>query len=794
MYRRILLAGVSILSSAFASAAAAQDAPLAGGPDAGEIIVTAQRRSQSVRDVPIAITAFSGGELQQRAIVNSVDVARVTPGAFVSASGGGQFSQFSIRGVTQNDINDFVEGPVAVYVDDTYVPSPQGQTFGLFDLDRVEVLKGPQGTLFGRNATGGLVHFIVAKPSSTTNGYMNFTYGRYNQTKLEGAIGGPISDTLEYRASLYWNRYDPWMKNIYPGNTSGSEAGTKPIPDCCDDAGNDNTLAGRLQLQYKPSDRLTIRATGSASRDILSTAPYNQIATVPVVSANGGIVGGIYASPTETRSAIGPDGRNYTGIGGSPAARVPGADWFGYLAPSARTLQFGSDYSQRNAERVRSYDVALHIDYDLGGATLTSITNWKKLTKHFGLDGDSSPLNFVDVWSDADTRDVSQEVRVTGVSGPLTWTTGAYFLRIKTRSDLAYVAPANSLFAAIVGFPTTGIDLGNVNHLTDTSGSLFGQAEYRFAPKLTLVVGSRVIREHQHFDVSSGAFPITNNYALDTSVSLFTPLRGYENRRTQTLWTGKVQLEYRPDGDTLLYVGVNRGVKAGNYNSQLPDGSPPLPLSVISYDPETLVAYEGGLKRSFPAIRGYVALSGYYYDYHNYQAFLFSNASGYTQNRNARTYGAEIEASIEPASGLRLTVNGSIVDPKVKNLQITDGVLRNVDPTFTPHRQIGGEVSYTPRADMVGGKLTFNVNGHYNSSFFTNIRNFDSQKLPGYVLFNGSVTWASDTSGISIALMLDNMFDKRYAVTSFDLTTLCGCSEIAYGRPRWWGVRAGYKF
>lgn len=795
-FRYLMFTGTLLSTALLATNASAQTQTGADRPvDVHEIVVTAQHREQSARDVSIAITAFTDDDIKTRAIVSSVDVARVTPGAFVSSSGGGQFAQFSIRGVTQNDINDFVEGPVAVYVDDTYVPSLQGQSFGLFDLERVEVLKGPQGTLFGRNATGGLVHFVVAKPTDVTKGFVNLTYGRFNKKKVEAAIGGPISETLQYRASVYWDKHSPWMRNIYPGNMDPYAFGTQPITArCCDDAGNEDTLAGRLQLQWLATDRLTIRLSGSAARSKLSTAPYNQVATVPIVNAAGGVVGGIYASPTETRAAIGPDGNNFAGIPGSPPMRAPGADWFGYLAPPGKKRQFGSDYSNKDAERVKAYDVSLHMNYDFDGASLTSISSYKKLTKHFGLDADASPLNYLNVWFDADTESFSQELRVAGSTEDLTWTAGGYFLHINTDSAQAYLAPAHSLFGAIVGFPDTGIALGNVNSLRTTSVSLFGQIEYNFAPKFTLVLGGRIIRERQNFKVYSGAFPVNNIYELDTSVSLFSPLRGYQNKRSDSLWAGKAQLEFRPDSKTLIYAGINRGVKAGNYNSQLPDGSPPLPLDAVAYRPEVLISYEGGLKRSFPEIGAFLALSGFYYDYQKYQAFLFSNASGYTVNRDSRTYGVEFEASISPIEGLRLTADGSYVNAKVKNLQIAEGVVRDVRPGFTPRYQLGGSINYKIPASIFGGHISTNFNGHYNSSFFSNIRNFDSQKIKGHTIFNGSITWESEENGLSVAAMVENIFDKRYAVTSLDLSTLCGCSEIAYGKPSWWSIRVGYKF
>ena len=163
----------------------------AGSPAAesvlDEITVTAQKREQSIQDVGISITAFSGEQLHELGIVNSVDIAAMTPGVYISGNNGGQKTLFTIRGVTQNDFNDHTEAPVAVYVDDGYVAFGQGQIFGVFDLDRVEVLKGPQGTLFGRNATGGLVHYISKRPTRELETYTDLTYGSYHQTRVESA-------------------------------------------------------------------------------------------------------------------------------------------------------------------------------------------------------------------------------------------------------------------------------------------------------------------------------------------------------------------------------------------------------------------------------------------------------------------------------------------------------------------------------------------------------------------------------------------------------------------------------
>src|SRR5260370_13447605 len=157
--------------------------PTTAGLD--EIVVTAQSRSQSIQDIGIAVHAYSAAELEEKGISNSAELGLITPGVFVSGSAGGESSQFSIRGVTQSDFNGSIEAPVAVYTDETYIPSQQGQTLAAFDLDRVEILKGPQGTLFGRNATGGLVQFVVKKPTDEFSADLKFDYGRFILVKLE---------------------------------------------------------------------------------------------------------------------------------------------------------------------------------------------------------------------------------------------------------------------------------------------------------------------------------------------------------------------------------------------------------------------------------------------------------------------------------------------------------------------------------------------------------------------------------------------------------------------------------
>lgn len=779
---------------AFAQDAAAAETEVTSGD---EILVTAQRRTQSVQDVGISIAAFGGQELREMNVQSSVDVARLTPGVHISGNVGGQMSQFTIRGVTQNDFNDAIEAPVAVYVDDSYIPNMQGQTFGLFDLERVEILKGPQGTLFGRNATGGLVHYVVSKPTDEFEGRVDGTYGRFNSAKLEGTVNLPLSETVALRVSGLLDRNDSYWKNVYPAGAAGGvpvNLGGVTNP-CCQDEGYSNTLAGRVQLQFKPNDDLTIRLVGSAARQHLSSGQYTQSPTVAVLDAAGRVVNAIYSTPTETRTAIGPNGENVTAIPNSPPSRAPGADWFGFVAPNGKSLTLSKDFAVSDLNRTETWNGGLHVDYDLGGVDLVSVTNYMRFKKNFAMDVDASPTNLVNYGTVGDTDSISQELRLSGSAGELTWTAGVYYLNIDAQSSNGFLAPAFSIFSSVFGATTTGIDLVNTFRLKTKSGSIFGQMEYEFSPGLKLIAGGRLIREHQEYSFVSNAMADADPLRIDTAGTPLFPLQpSFQNSRTNTLWAGKAQIEYQPNRDLLFYVGINRGVKGGSYNAKLPDGTPPLTDAQIPYRPEVLLSYEGGFKATFMDGKANFNAAAYYYDYSNYQAFTFSNVSGYVQNRPARTYGAEVELSVRPAEGLQLSTSASFFNARVKQLEIAPGVPRDVRPSFAPQTQLAGRISYEPPVDIAGGRITLGADGSYTSGFYHNLRNFDANWFKGYALFNARIGWEDAGERFRLGVFVNNLTDKRYKTIGYDLSTLCGCTEESYGRPRWWGVSAGVSF
>ncbi len=755
------------LCAVAASPAAAQAAQEPQSEGIGDIVVTAQRREQSLQKVPIAVTAVDGDTLRDIGITRSTDIVRLTPGVSISSSSAGESAQYTMRGVTQNDYAEIAEGPIAVYVDDSYIPNLQGANFGFYDMERVEVLKGPQGILFGRNATGGLVHYIIEKPSSYLEGYGEATYGSYDQVRFEGAISGPLSDTLSARASFLFDRNGAFWDNVYPGGLpSGVDAG--PAPDsCCSDLGQKRQYGGRLQLQWDPTADLSIRLMGAINRQRNSSGAYGQIGSQLVTDDQGRTVDIVF-SPT---------------------------DAFGFVAPDIGDRDISVDLAKKNSNFSYSNDVNLHIDYDLGDVQLISITSYRKFWKSLVFDADASPINFINFGSKGKATNWSEELRLQGSSGGLTWSTGVFLLDIDSHFNVGLLGPQGSLYADLFGAADTGIDTVNDARLRSKSASLFGQIQYEFAPSWTVIAGLRGIYEHQKFEYGAFAYADKDPYDITTDPAFYLYSFGadFNDKRSSTLWSGELKLQWDPNPDTMVYLGVNRGVKGGNYNVLLAGST--IDANSIPYDSETLIAYEIGTKLTFWDGKARLNASAYYYDYKDYQAYSSRGLTTFVLNKPARNYGVEGSLTLKPIPALTIDLSGSLLNAKVKEVSVSTGLPeQTVETPFAPSEQAAAQVSYAVPSEIAGGYLTLSGNYYYTAGFFTNNQNFTSQFIPGYSLVGASVRWEDASEHWNVTFTANNIFDKRYGTTLVDLTSVCGCTEAAYGTPRWLTASVGYRF
>jgi iron complex outermembrane receptor protein len=761
-----------------------------------EVVVTAQKREESAQSVGIAISSFSGDQMRKMGVEDSTDVANFTPGVSLSGSFAGQQRQYSIRGVTQNDFNDHVESPNAVYIDEGYVAFQQGSIFATFDVDRVEVLKGPQGTLFGRNATGGLVHFISRKPSQDFEGYVDAKIGAYNERRVEAAISGPLSDSVAYRLSGFTGQHDGYLDNKYPsqtfvedpnGNAPDLTNGEPDLPGTGDDLGGDDSWALRGQLAIDISDQSNLSLIGFYSESKQSTGPYQSTPSIAQLDENGRTLNTFRVTANETREAIGPNGEAVDIFfdGDNDATRPAGRDAYGYLDPDGNDFTTSSDFAFDDINTYETYGGTANFSYEFdNGMTFAAITDFKHHEKFTTLDLEAAPESQYTWFGEADIDSVTQEFRLSGDTDSMRWVTGFYYLDI----DAISIAGLSALANSSSGFPAN-FDQPRVSDLKTTSYSLFGQVEFDLSDSLKLVTGLRGTKESKDyvFDVY-----FTNNddpKAWDVPAGNGSP--HIEDDSSENLWTGKIQLDWQLNEDVLLYAGFNRGVKAGSFNS----GDASLTAEQTPYDKEVLHAYEIGFKSDL--MDGLLRFNGaaYYYDYKDYQAARWTGLGNIITNNDSTVKGAEVEIITSPIDNLDVMLTAAFIDANVEDLDlIGDGsILVDVKPTFSPEVTASAFVRYTFN-DIFAGDLAFQFSTSYQSSIYSNLSNFDSTEFDSWIVSNVRVSWEDHDGNWVLDLFVDNVFDERYNVIGFDLATVCGCNEEAQGKPRWAGASLRYSF
>ncbi len=806
-----------------------------------EIVVTAQKREQNIQDVGIAITAFTGDQMRTLGITNSFDIANFAPGVHVSGNLAGQNTQFTIRGVTQNDFNDIIEAPTAVYLDEGYIPIAQAQTFALLDIERVEILKGPQGTLFGRNATGGAVQYVSRKPSlDGVEGYFDLTTGLYDSnadatsTSVEGAINFPLGDSVGLRFAGLYKDIGGYLNNLYPldefgAGTFGGPNGNSPGPGAGANLGGGETIAARATLLFEPSERMSFTVSVNVASSDVPTGPYQSKPTTAVYDGTGPVPGGPFPGelinvvdidPNDFRYSICAPGGvddgtdcgsdqnvdgmpdDFNGDGIADTTRFdntfnpsPGADFFGYIDPDGDGFDFSGDYAFDDNGSTDTVGININFQYEFsGGMMLTSITDFKDYEKLLFIDVDSAPVNQAVNYAGVDATSLTQEIRLSGDTDRMRWVAGFYFLNIDTDSDNGLKFPPNSLGEnPFLGGP---FDLGVDAQLETNSYSLFAQIEYDLTDRLTLIAGARVIQEEKDYEFVQRIYPAaTDPLAVHQGFSfpigpVFDPVDGpvpFVDSTSDSLWAGKLQLDFRPNDDMLWYFGINRGVKAGSFNAQLAGGLP-IPPSDIPYGDETLLSFEGGFKWTSSSGTTRVNGTAFYYDYQDYQGFLFTGVSGVVVNNDADNKGLELEIQSSPTEGLDLLLSGAWFDATVKDVPLRVGgpIVRDVNPVYAPEIQITGLVRYEWSA--LGGMLNVQADATYSDDYFYNLRNFDADKYDSFIKVGARVGWVSPQQHWDVSFAVHNITDERIGIQGFDLATLCGCNEVSYQPPRWYGL------
>ena len=612
-----------------------------------EIVVTAQKREQSIQDVGIAITAMTGDQMEALGLDNAQQITAQVPGATTIQPNGPSAYFTSIRGVGQNDFSgDHQESPVAVYLDEVYISAAAGAGFQLFDMERAEVLRGPQGTLFGRNATGGLVHYITRKPSEELDGYVRLTAGSNSQFKAEGAVGGPLGESVSARISFLSNTHDPYITN---------RIGT--------DLNNGDDWAVRGQLLFDLSERTSWLWSARAGEQDIDTGFFDH--EVARLNAEG----------------LGVSMPGLLDFQGAGDSLVPDyADTDGDV--------YAGEYNVIGFNKLETSGITSNLSWDGERMSFASITDFSTLEKDYIEDSDASPNDFFAFFLKSDLDQFSQEFRLSGETEKSDWVVGLYYLDIS--GDFSNGGIAQNFFSA--QFPGFGLNDPSLNFLglnnpfstNTTSAAAFGQIEYAMTDEWSVTAGVRVTREEKDvnfesnfaiFGVTDRSSPVLTNDGFDAGGPYFvyndqaagagptgvafglTETDTPSNNISETLVTAKLQLDYRPSDNTLVYFSYNRGIKAGGFNAPLDptdlfDGIPENGTIInMRFDEEVLNAFETGFKREFADGAVRLNASAYYYDYNDYQAFRLEGLTLFVFNTDSTIWGGEVELQATSGDG-----------------------------------------------------------------------------------------------------------------------------------------------
>ncbi len=793
------MAAVWLATMSSGAAWAQTAATPSGAGDAGgepDIVVTAQKREQRLQDVGIAVTVLNAESIRNLNITNATDIVRAIPNLRFNAYSSSQVV-FNIRGVSQNDYGDQQEPPVAVYQDDSYASSITTASFPIFDIARTEALRGPQGTLFGRNATGGAVQFISNQPTDAFGGYLSGTYGRYNQTIVEGAISGPVSDQLSFRLSGIYDRDDGYIKNITPGQA---------------DRGANNHWALRGIAQWSPSSdfkaRLTIRyaqADKERQAGIYTLAP---------ACPNAQFQGEFLAA-----NAVCAYWSAYNN-------GVPGSVGNGYTNPSITPSQGGNPWTTAGTGDAyvdrKQFAATLRLDAKLGAFDLVSISDYQNLSKFYieGGDGDPelpyrpgvaldpfttgpciAPAQAVTCYASgtiffqgAKTDQYTQELRASTSFGKNYLVFGAFGLIIDGKYKAKYATPFDQYDPDVAFTQRT------------ESYAFFAQDELKITDRIKLIGGLRYWHDHKvgNYRGVESISGLTVNFGqgginfIDPSGTADPALITVQPSAASPSYSGltaRAEIDYKPAPDTLIYASYNRGSKSGGFTFST---GTPFPTQIVDtlnnipYQPETLNDYEIGLKTKIGQ-HTQLNLAAFYYDYQNYQAYVQVFATQVVRNLPAKIKGIEADLTTHPVRGLTIQLSGALQDSEVRNVLLPDGatvVTHNLPQT--PGFSANALVRYD--FDLAGGKASVQADALYQGKTCFTVLCAPVEREPGYHVENVRIGFSPKGGKVDLAFFVNNVFERAYRTYAFDGSLFWGDSLGVYAKPRTWGVSARVRF
>jgi iron complex outermembrane receptor protein len=714
-----------------------------------EVIVTAQKREQSLQDVGISVSAMSGDQMEALGLDNTQEITQQIPGLQVQSFTPG-FTIFNLRGVSQNNFQDNLEAPVAVYFDDVYIGSMNAIGGQMFDMQRTEVLRGPQGTLFGRNATGGLIHFVTRKADDEElNGYVSAEVSEFNSYNIEAAAGGAITDHIRGRIAGRWEQSDGYFE-AGPILSGALGEGSPAMGGNGSDANGADGLSLRANLQIDIGEASQLDLTASYSRD--DDVPVGQYLVYLVDVDEDGL-----GLELDADNPLTGDVHKHAGGDESIGGNDTGLD----REATSLTARFSTELSD--------------------GMEFLSITNWMDLDKSHFEDAGSGLINFPFA-TEAQYQQWSQELRLSGEEERLRWQVGAYYLNMDLSARAAVGGPL------ITGDPQGVID--SYTELESHNWSVFGQMEYDLSDQFTVIAGYRWSRDDKEIDFVNVATTGLGDTPAGTilfdlqqeAVGSYADVAEIDYGD----YAARLQLNWQTNDDTLVFVSYNRGIKGGNWS---PNSS--VTIENFKHKEETLHAYELGIKTTLAEGRARLNATAFYYDYQDYQAFSLTNLTPQVTNSDASNQGGEVELFLTPTENLDVMLGLSFIDSEIEKAPgaAADSFVEDAELPQAP----GYSFNYLFRYnwDALGGNMAAQLDGVYNDEQYLESHNGGSSLQEGYNTTNFSLSYRSADEAWDLRAWVKNINDEEWAIYSLDIG---GFVQRQYAPPRWYGVTATYNW
>jgi len=657
----------AVVSSGLAMAqqAPVADAEEAGGGGVGDIIVTAQKRSESVNKVGMSINAVSSDTLLQQGVSSPADLVRIVPGFQATEAPRGT-PIYSIRGIGFDDSTLGSNSTVALYVDEVPLTFAPQARFATLDLERVEVLKGPQGILFGQNSTGGAINFIAAKPTDTPTAGFDATYGRFDLIDVRGFLSAGLTDRLKVRVSAMGVHSGPWQKSY----TRADELGAK------------RQFAARILAEWEPVDDLKITLNINGWSDKSDTQAAQLIEVFPLF-------------PTAVHAP-------YDAYPRSPA-NARSADWD---ANPLNPLRRDDNFLQ----------ASIRTDYALNtNLSLTSITSWSRFNQEFGQDVDGTDIQNFSLFNKGYTRSFSQELRLAGDYDGLKFLVGGNYDRHKANDTTSYDYNFASTRFAFLGVH----DFFSRARQPIRGYAMFGNVDYEINDLLTLHAGARYTKDNRSY-IGCSQDPDTDG-TLRNAFNLVLGIAGtpleiqpggcinslngipgearFKLNEDNVSW--RAGIDYQVTPTTLLYANVSRGYKSGSF----PSVNSASTLQNRGVTQESVLAYEAGFKASLFDRKVQLNGAGFYYDYQDKQLRgrvldpfgMFGVLDVLLNVPKSRIFGAELSLDAAPIDGLRLNAAATYVNSRV----VKDFIA--YDPVGNLFNYKGLPFPHTPKWNVTAG-------------------------------------------------------------------------------------------